>query len=69
MIPGGESGGSLGPTIWLFVICLFYLLPVIVLSKYIGAWAWLAGTGFWVIVAVIMGISSKCVNERNKHDR
>jgi hypothetical protein len=49
MIPGSNRG-SLGPTVWLFVLCLFYLLPVIILDEYIGAWDWLAGVGFWAVV-------------------
>lgn len=50
MIRGDGNNGTLGPTIWFFCLCVFYLLPVVVLYHWIGWWAWIAGTGFWFTV-------------------
>ena len=63
-----DSGGSLGPAIWLFICCLFYLLPVIFLSKYIGGWAWPAGIAFWVLVAVSLNYIAKFSNKKKEDD-
>jgi hypothetical protein len=64
MIRGG-SGGTLGPLVWFFVLCVFYLLPVIFLEKYIGGWAWVAGIGFWATVYHGFKIIAKV---RSKHE-
>ena len=62
-----DTGGSLGPLIWLFICCIFYLLPVIFLGKYIGGWAWPAGIAFWLLVAGVIGYTVR-FNNRKKDD-
>lgn len=62
----GRRGGSLGPSIWLFIACLFYLLPVIIMKNYVGDWAWLTGAVFWIIAAVVIGFAARLGKEQRK---
>lgn len=57
MTAGGN--GTLGPLVFFYTLCLFYLLPVVILHKYIGGWAWPAGILFWVLAAVIIRLAAR----------
>ena len=52
--------------VWLFILIMFYARPVIFLEKYIGGWAWPAGTAFWVLVAFIMGRTVRFKNKKRE---
>jgi hypothetical protein len=52
--------------VWLFCAGVFYLLPVVVLDKYIGAWAWPTGIAFWLLAAVIIGLAARYTGRKTK---
>lgn len=50
---------TLGPLIGFFIRCLFFLLPAILMSRWIGWWALLPCAAFWITIIVTFRIFNK----------
>lgn len=50
---------SLFGTIGLFILCVFYLLPAVIMYPAIGWWSLLAGAGVWAVIFTAFKLATR----------